>query len=226
MIAAIADSLRAAASGGSALALPLAFVAGLTSSAQPCCVAMYPAAAAACCVTRETRHVSALRTGAAFVTGIALSTSLLGVVAALAGRTFAGLGSWANYVLAALTLLLSVHFLGWIELPTPRLAAPGLDTARWTGAFASGLLLSVVLIPCGTPMLAALMSVAAYRSSLPFGVALLFLYGLGAGLPILPVGAFASGLSGRLAQRGWKTAIDRATGVGLLVLGLFLIWSA
>ncbi len=226
MIAGVTESLRAAAAGGSAAALPLALLAGLASSAQPCCMAIYPAAATACCVTRETRRISAFRTGAAFVIGIALSTSVLGVAAALAGRSFAGLGSWAAYTLAGITLLLGVHFLGWITLPTPRFASPRLDSARWTGALASGMLLSVVFIPCGTPMLAALMSVAAYRGNVPFGALLLFLYGLGAGLPVLPVGVLASGLSGRLARRGWKVAIDRATGVALLALGLFLIWSA
>ncbi len=225
MIGGLDEALRAAVTGGTVAALPLAFAAGLVSSVSPCCVPLYPAAAATCCVTRESRPGPALRAASAFVLGIAVATSALGVIAALAGRALVGAGAWASYALALVPLVLGLHFVGWLRLPaivtTPR--AP--DATRWGGAFVSGLLLSVVFIPCGTPMLAALMSFAAARGSLPFGAGLLFLYGLGAGLPILPVGAFTSVAAGKLAQHGWRTTIDRITGAGLLALGMYLIWA-
>ncbi len=226
MTGSLGDALRAAAAGGSFALLPLALVAGLASSVSPCCVALYPAAAATCFVTRETRPILAARTAAAFVLGIALSTSLLGMTAALAGRALVGAGPWASYGLAAIPLLLGVHFLGWLPLPRSLTTVRVQDARRWGGAFVSGMLLSVVFVPCGTPMLAALMSIAAARGSLYYGAGLLFLYGLGAGLPVLPVGAVASVAAGRMAERGWRTTIDRVTGACLLALGMYLIWAA
>lgn len=220
------EALRAALAGGTFAALPLSFAAGLASSVAPCCVALYPAAAATCCVTRESRPVLAIRTASAFVLGIAVATSVLGVMAALAGRALVGAGSWASYGLALVVLVLGLHFWGWLRLPAAMttLRVPG--ATRWGGAFVTGVLLSVVFIPCGAPMLAALLSFAAVRASIPFGAALLFLYGLGAGLPILPVGAFTSAAAGRLAQHGWRTTVDRVTGACLLALGMYLIWVA
>ena len=226
MIGALGDALRAAVAGGTFAALPLALVAGLASSVSPCCVALYPAAAATCCVTRETRPLLAIRTALAFVLGTAVSTSTLGVIAALAGRALVGAGPWPTYGLAVIPLALGMHFVGWLPLPARFTTIRTRDGGRWGGAFASGLLLSVVFIPCGTPMLAALMSFAAVRGSVLYGGGLLFLYGLGAGLPVLPVGAFASVAAGRVAQSGWRTTIDRLTGACLLALGMYLIWAA
>jgi cytochrome c biogenesis protein CcdA len=226
VIGELGDALRAAVTGGTFAALPLSLAAGLASSVSPCCVALYPAAAATCCVTRETRPILAIRAAFAFVLGIAVATSLLGVIAALAGRALVGAGPWASYGLAVIPLVLGLHFMGWLPLPAALTTVRAPAATRWGGAFVSGLLLSVVFIPCGTPMLAALMSFAAVRGSIPYGAGLLFLYGLGAGLPILPVGAFTSVAAGKLAQRGWRTTIDRITGACLLALGMYLIWAA
>ena len=214
MIGALDDALRAAVAGGTFAALPLSLAAGLASSVSPCCV------------TRETRPILAIRAASAFVLGIAVATSVLGVIAALAGRALVGAGSWASYGVAVIPLVLGLHFMGWLPLPAALTTVRAPDATRWGGAFVSGLLLSVVFIPCGTPMLAALMSFAAVRGSIPYGAGLLFLYGLGAGLPILPVGAFTSVAAGKLAQRGWRSTIDRITGACLLALGMYLIWVA
>ena len=112
-------SLRTALSGGSLLALPLALLGGLLSGASPCCIALYPAAAATCCVTRDTNPLRAARLAGAFVVGIGLATSVLGVIAALAGRSRVGLGGWTHYLIAAVPLLIGFHFLGWLRLPIP-----------------------------------------------------------------------------------------------------------
>jgi cytochrome c biogenesis protein CcdA len=68
--------------------------------------------------------------------------------------------------------------------------------------------------------------IAALAGRALIGAGLLFLCGLGAGLPILPAGAFFSVAAGELAQRGWRTTIDRITGASLLTLGMYLIWAA
>ncbi len=222
----LAESLRAALSGRSAVALPLALLGGLLSGASPCCVALYPAAAATCCVTRDTHPLRAARLAAAFVLGIGLSTSLLGVIAALAGHSLSGLGGWTRYLIAAVPIVISFHFFGWLRLPLPPAVTRKPAATGMLGAFLSGLLLSLAFVPCGTPLLAAVMSFAAYRRSVIYGAALLFLYGLGAGLPVLPLGAFAGTMAAKLEAKGWRFAVDRATGVLLLAFGLYAIWTA
>ena len=221
----LSELFRSSLAGGSLLAFPLALVGGVLTGLNPCCLAVYPAATASCCATRGEGFRRASSTAAAFVAGLALATTVLGVAAALAGRTMTSLGGWARYAIALVPLLMAIHVLGWIRFPVPsRLrssSVPGLG-----GAFLSGLLLSLVLVPCGTPLLASVMSYAAYEGSVGFGGLLLFVYGVGAGIPVLLVASAAGTVAARLDAAGWRTRLDRIVAVMLLALGFYLLWHA
>ncbi len=222
----IADLLGSALAGGNLAALPLAVVGGVVTGLNPCCLSLYPAAAATCCAARGERLSRTFWSATAFVLGIAFATTLLGVLAAIAGRAMTGVGGWSRYVIAAVPLVMGLHLLGWIRLPigiwdhqrTPRGGA--------VAPFVSGLLLSLVLVPCGTPLLASVLSYAAYKGSAAYGGVLLFLYGMGAGLPVLIVAMTAGGLAARLDGHGWRPWVDRAVGVALLGLGFYILWTA
>ncbi len=221
----LADLLAGALSGGHLLALPLAFAGGVVTGLNPCCVPLYPAAAATCCATRGDRARAALGASSAFVSGVALATTVLGVVAALAGRTMVGLGGWARYLIPIVPLAMGVHLLGWLRLNLP--AFRGSEVRHgMMGAFLTGLALSLVLAPCGTPVLASVLSYAAYQGSVPYGAILLFLFGLGAGLPVLLIGTAAGALALRFDAAGLRKWVDRATGVMLLAVGFYLLWTA
>lgn len=147
------------------------------------------------------------------------------MAAALAGRALSGLGGWASYAIAVVPLAMGVHLLGWLKIPIPTFSG----TVRATGvvgAFATGLLLSLVLAPCGTPVLASVLSFAAYKQSVAYGAALLFAYGIGVGLPMLILGTAASGIARRLDRLGWRAWVDRLSGGALLALGFCLLWMA
>ncbi len=222
------DALRDALASGGMVAVPAALVGGVVAGLNPCCMPMYPAAVATCCAAREDCTPAAARprslgSALAFVLGLASATTLLGVIAAAAGQRLTALGSWASYVVAIVPLLAGAHFLGFIELPRPRL--PVLQ-ARFGGAFLAGFMLSLVIAPCGTPILASILSYAAYQGSIGYGALLLFVYGLGAGLPILALGFTAASLAQRLDRGGLRVWVDRAMGVLLVCFGLYLILRA
>jgi cytochrome c biogenesis protein CcdA len=221
----VADLFRGALSGGSLAALPLAIAGGFVTGLNPCCLSFYPAAAATCCATRGERLSSTFWSASAFALGIALATTLLGVLAAAAGRVMTGVGGWSRYVIAAVPLVMAMHVLGWIRLPIP-MASRNPNGRGVASSFLAGLLLSLVLVPCGTPLLASVLSYAAYEGSVPYGGMLLFLYGIGAALPVLVVATTAGGLAARLDGNGWRPWVDRVTGAVLLALGLYLLWIA
>jgi cytochrome c-type biogenesis protein len=222
------DGLRDALGSGGLLALPAALLGGCIAGLNPCCMPMYPAAAATCCAARVVCGPGAMArwsTGAAvsFVLGLALATTILGVIAAAAGNRLSSFGGLLSYVVAFVPLLAGAHFLGLITLPTARLPTIGTRTG---GAFAAGFLLSLVIAPCGTPMLASILSYAAYEGSLPYGGLLLFVYGLGAGIPILLLGLGAARVAARLDRSGLRVWVNRATGAILVAMGFYLIWRA
>ncbi len=219
------DALRQATSAGGVVAVPLAFAGGVLAGLNPCCIPLYPAAAATCCAGRCDEPNGAVKSSAAFVAGIATSTALLGALAALAGRALTGVSGWASYLIALVPLVMGLHLLGWLKVPLPTLRAKT-NGASVLGSFASGLLLSLVLAPCGTPVLASVLSFAAYRQSALYGGALLLAYGLGVGLPILLLGTAAGSLARRFDRHGWRAWVDRGAGAALLALGLYLLWAA
>ena len=96
----------------------------------------------------------------------------------------------------------------------------------WLGAFGAGLLLALALTPCGTPVLASVLSYVAYKGSVAYGSLLLLLYGAGWGIPIVLVGTAAGRLTARLERSGYGMWTERISGTALVALGLLLLWRA
>ena len=212
--------LGAALTAGSLLALPLAFAGGLVAGLNPCCLALYPAAASSCCTPRNDRMVLSLGNAGAFVAGVALALTALGLVAVALGRV-AAMVTPLRYLFAFVPIVMGLSRLGW--LPLPPLLPPRLGRGAG-GAFGMGLTLSLVLGPCGTPVLAAVLSYAALGQNFVYGAFLLLLYGIGNGLPLVAVGAASGGILGKLAASGAQRWIDLVLGWGLIALGLYLLW--
>jgi hypothetical protein len=80
-----------------------------------------------------------------------------------------------------------------------------------------------VIGPCGTPVLASVLSYTAYKQSFVYGGLLLFLYGLGTGLPVALVGTAAGGLLKRLDRSRFGRLIDPILGTSRLLLGFYLL---
>jgi cytochrome c-type biogenesis protein len=215
------SNLSQALSGGNLIALPLALAGGVLAGMNPCCLALYPAAAGVCCsVEQERSGQRPFRNAVAFVCGIAIATAALGSIAAYIGR-IAQIGAPVKYAIAAIPILMGIYRLGWIRLSnlTPKPFQPG-----FRGALGTGLLLSLIIGPCGTPVLVSVLSYAAYKQSLLYGGVLLFLYGLGTGLPLVVVGTATGGLLRRLDCSRYGRVIDPVLGSSLLLVGFYLLW--
>lgn len=221
------SALEGALTSGGIVALPAALFGGMLAGLNPCCVPMYPAAAATCCAVQDCAMPDERRrsftAAVAFALGVAVATTILGIIAAAAGARLTALGRWPTYVVACIPLVAGMHFLGLIHLRAPRLPVVG---SRTGGAFLAGLLLSLVIAPCGTALLASILSYAAYRGSIVYGGALLFVYGIGLSLPIVALGFTSTRLAARLERSGLRVVIDRGMGVLLVAFGFYLLWRA
>jgi cytochrome c biogenesis protein CcdA len=163
-----------------------------------------------------------LSTPLAFVIGLSFATAMLGAGAALAGAVLTGASGWTAYAIAAVPILMGLHVLGWLRLPMPHVVELERRGGP-VGAFFSGVAIWAVIVPCGTPVLAAMLSYAALDGGVVYGALLLFVYGFGAGLPVLLLGAVVVGFARRLEARGWRRRVEQATGGVLVALGLYLV---
>ena len=209
-----------ALTAGSVVALPLALLGGLVAGVNPCCLALYPAAAGACCARQDQVIKRPLGSAVAFVAGVAVAITALGVLAAYIGRV-AVMSVPVKYAIAFLPILMGVYRLGWIHLP---FTAPNIFRRRVGGAFGTGLLLALIIGPCGTPVLASVLSFAAYQQSFIYGGLLLLFYGIGNGLPVMLVGTAAGGVLKRFDGNRFRNWIDPIVGGLLILMGFYLLW--
>ena len=164
-----------------------------------------------------------------FVLGMSLVFSVIGAAAGMLGHALM-VGRWAYYVVAAVCVVIALQMLGVISLPIDRLNAllPVKRPERrgLVGALLFGMLFGIVASPCSTPILAAIATMAAASGSAAQGAALLFVYGLGKGVPLLVLGV-ASGSLGLLRSLSRATTtLTRIGAVGLIVAAAYLVWIA
>lgn len=226
----LAELVRSALSGAGLLAVPLALAGGVLTGLNPCCLPIYPAAAAACCANRECTTDGEparldWRSALGLCLGIAAATTALGIAAALGGRTMTTVSGRWSYALALVPIAAGLHLLRVVKLPLPELR----HVPRATGfvsAVGAGVLIALVLGPCGTPILAGLLSFVAFEGRIAHGGLLLFAYGVGIALPVVVLGSAAASIVSRLDARGLRPIVDRVTGTLLVVLGLYVVGTA
>lgn len=208
--------------GNGLFALPVVLLGGIVVGVNPCCLLLYPAGVTTCCASRSPERDQTLLNSLLFVTGIALATALLGMVAVMTSRLMMALSGWFFYLIALIPVLMGLHLLKLLPLPVPRLALTH-ASLKGGGSFLMGFLFSLILTPCGTPILASVLSYAASKGNVLYAGLLLFCYGLGMGLPLLLLGSTLARLAAWLDGKGWRGWVDRASGLMLTGLGIYLI---
>lgn len=175
------DPTRVAANANFLALAFLAFVAGVLSFASPCTLPILPAYFA---FTFQSDRKRIATMTLAFFLGLALVFSLL-------GASTSALGSLLNDNIILLTRIggaLLILF-GVMSILGRGFIGPGFQanhSATLGGSFLFGATFSLGLTPCVGPILAGLLTIAAGQS-VARGTAMLFVYAVGLGLPLLLV---------------------------------------
>ncbi|WP_455220603.1 cytochrome c biogenesis CcdA family protein [Kaarinaea lacus] len=240
---AFADWLTPYLSGGSWLALPLVAIGGLITAFNPCCLPMYPAVfgfiGRACCsnfgATSDECHQAESKPLTSitllFVLGMATATSVMGVLTAGLGWVFGRFDSTFILLLALVPLLMGLNLLGLLPLHIPiwhsnRLyAIANTKLKNRATAFGAGFLFSVAIAPCATPILLGILTLVAMQDDLLYGGVLMFIYGFGAGLPLLLVGHGFNRLQNLLNTPVQQKRLRRVSGLLLIGVSLYIIWN-
>lgn len=223
-----ADWLAPFLSSGSLLALPLVIVGGLITAFNPCCLPMYPAVFGFLGgeSARPSARQNLTRSSLWFVLGMAVATGLMGLLTASLGWVFGQFGTGSRLLLAAVPVLMGLHLLGLLPLPGLRLSVlPQGGGRRQAHAFAAGLLFSLAIAPCATPILLGILGLVALQGDLLYGGVLMFIYGLGAGLPLLLVGHGLERWQRWFASPRHLRGLRHLSGVLLLGVGMYLVWA-
>lgn len=222
----MASAFRSALEGGSmGSALLLSFLAGVATSLTPCVYPMIAITVSVFGARAVTTRAEGALLSTAFVAGMTVLFSALGVGAALTGGVFGDeLGNPViAFGLGAVFLAMALSMFGAFELALPYALTTKLSDMGgigYRGAFVLGMASSVIAAPCVGPVLGLLLPWIGTTGNVAFGLACMVSYSLGMGLLFWVVGTFAVALpkSGR-----WMEWVKSAFGVVMIASALYFI---
>jgi thiol:disulfide interchange protein DsbD len=207
-------------SGSLVLAAGVIFLGGLLTSLTPCVYPLIPITVGVFGARKASSRGQALLLTTAYVVGMGVVFSALGVFAALSGKAFgSALGnSWLVVGLAGFMVVLAASMFGAFELALPPSLATRLNTVGgggFLGALLMGSVAGFLAAPCTGPVLTGVLAWVARTQDPVLGAALLFVYALGIGVPFFLIGVFTV----RLPRGGvWMEWVKSLFGVALLAL--------
>jgi cytochrome c-type biogenesis protein len=200
------------------------FVAGLATSLTPCVYPMIPITAgvlggAGAAGSRRRSVVLTL----AYVLGLALVYSLLGLLAGLSGTLFGSVSSspWALFVMGNLLLVFGLALLDVFTVSVPaRVSAwvSRIDARSLPGVFLLGATSGLVAAPCGAPAFAAVLTFVSTTGSAWLGFLYLFVFSLGLTALLVVVGLLSGSVAALPRSGAWTLVIKRAGGVLLIAM--------
>jgi cytochrome c-type biogenesis protein len=227
-------------SNGSLLALPLVIIGGLITAFNPCCLPMYPAIfgfmGRSCCqVSEGENNVTPApkvqtRIALIFVLGMATATALMGLLTAGLGWVFGRFDPLLQMTLALVPLAMGLHLLGLLPIKLPAWSIknlPDFGTQRFKHsltAFGAGLAFSLAIAPCATPILLGILTLVAMQGDMLWGTVLMFIYGLGTGIPLLFIGHGYERLQPYFAAPRHLQWLRTISGLLLMGVGGYMAW--
>lgn len=217
-------------SGGSfALALGIFFALGVGLAFTPCVLPMVPILLSIV-AGQEASRGKAIRLAIAYVLGMAVVNTVIGVAAGLLGQGLIAFlqAPWVLVLFALLMVILSLSMFGMYEIQLPSALRARIDDAarkqksgQWIGAAMMGVLSGLIVSPCVTAPLAAALAFIAKTGDAVFGGATLFALSLGMGLPLV---ILAGGGGALLPRAGaWMDGVKRFFGFLLLGVALWIV---
>jgi len=209
------------------LAPLLAVAAGILTSFTPCSLSSIPLVIGYVGGVGEKNPGKAFRLSLTFAAGTALTFTVLGAIAALAGRLIGTSASWWYIFLGVLMVLMALQIWGVFNLvPSSYLLSKSKKTG-YIGALLAGILGGIFSSPCSTPVLIALLAIVAGSGNLLWGILLLLLYAIGHGVLAVIAGTsigFVRKLSASPKYGAAAKWINIVLGIAVLLIGFYMFY--
>ncbi len=213
----------------SLLAFILVFLGGIITSLGPCNIATIPLIVGYVGGSHDLTRSRSFVLSLAFAIGLAITFMLLGIAAALIGGLIGATTVWWYYLVAVICFIIGLNMLGVFRFNLPMVFSglrESIGLKGSPGALALGLVSGLVASQCATPVLAAILTYVMAKGALVYGAALLFVYALGRGVPVVLAGTFTGALKNFRKVERWSVVIEKASGVIVIGVGLYFLWIA
>lgn len=207
-----------------------AFIAGIVVSFSPCVYPFVPVVLGFIGVKAGASRLRGLSLSLVYVSGLAVTYSILGLIASLSGKLFGQISSHpASFlVVGNVCIVAGLSFFDVINISFTRfrLADKVTRDKGYLSSFLLGAASGLVAGPCTAPALAFILAYVASKQNVIYGVSLLFVFAYGVGFLLILVGTF-SALFLSLPKPGkWLLWIKRIDGLILIAIGEYFLIQA
>ena len=210
------------------LTLLALFVLGLALNLTPCVYPMIPVTIGYFSRQSEGRTSRLFGLALMYLLGIAVTYSVMGVVAALTGQIFGALlqNPWVLVGIAGIMVALALSLFGVYQIQAPnfiRQKVSGDSGGGVLGALSMGLVVGIVAAPCVGPVTIGLLTYVGATGNPWVGFWMFFTLSMGLGIPYVALGTFSGGLK-KLPRSGvWMLWVEKLFGFAMLGLALYFI---
>ena len=211
---------------GTPLDYLVVFLGGIVVSFTPCVYPLIPISVGYIGANSSGSRLKGFILSLVYVTGIAVTYSLLGLAASLTGSIFGTVSAHPlTYIfVGGIIIFFGVSMLGWFNIPLLNIIKPTPHKKQnYFSTFILGLTSGLIASPCLTPVLGAILAYLTTKNNLLYGMTLLISFAYGMGLILILSGTF-SGILAALPKSGkWMEYIKKAGALVLIGMGVYFI---
>ena len=233
MLENLISNLQSYVQSGSFIAYLAAFAGGILISFTPCVYPLIPVTVAIIGAQKAGSKTKAFLLSLSYVTGIAITYSILGGIAALTGSLFGRIQTnpWTYFAVGNVCIVLGLSALDVFDISflfalSSKVRAGGIFGKGYFGNILAGMLSGLVIGPCTAPALGILLAYVATTQRVIFGATLLFSFALGMSVLLLIIGTSAAILTSLPKADAWTLKVKKAFGLLLVGLGEYFLIKA
>ncbi|MDM7995567.1 MAG: protein-disulfide reductase DsbD [Acidobacteriota bacterium] len=212
---------------GMLVTMLLVFLGGLALNLTPCVYPMIPITISYFGGQSQGKKGSILAHAILYVVGMAVTYSILGVLAAMTGGLFGAALQYPPVLIgiALVMVLLALSMFDVYEFRMPqflnRLA--GSSQKGFAGTLLMGLTVGIVAAPCIGPFVLGLLTYVGNKGNPVLGFILFFILAIGMGLPLMVLGAFSGSIKKLPRSGAWMVWVRKIFGFVLLAMAVFFL---
>ena len=206
-----------------------AFVGGVVLSFTPCAYPLIPVVAGYIGIRTGRSKWKSLVLCFVYVTGIAVTYSLLGVIASLTGRLFGGITSnpWFQIGAGIMILVFGLSMFDFFILHVPLLRKHHIKSdGGYISTLVFGISSGLIISPCTTPVLGTILLHLSAKRDIMYGALLLLVFAYGMGLVLILAGTFGSVIAQLPKSGKWMVYVKKMYAFILMAMGVYFICAA
>ncbi|MFC1703249.1 cytochrome c biogenesis protein CcdA [Candidatus Omnitrophota bacterium] len=202
------------------------FGAGVIVSFTPCIYPLIPITLSVIAPKAEGSRSRGLYLSLVYVSGIAVTYSILGLIAGLTGTLFGKISSHpVSYaVIGVACIVFGLSMAEVIRLPVRQISLQRkTPKGDFISLFIFGLISGLAIGPCVFPIVSSLLLYVASKQNLILATSLLFTFAFGMGFTLVLTGTFSSLLVSLPKPGRWMLWVKRIGGLVLVGIGIYFL---